>query len=257
MGKRMKWLAGLLFPPICRACGERMTVFAPTLPQVLCPDCATKWRATTEEMCATCGETMSRCLCAPDALRESGCEKLVKLTRYRAGKHGVPERLILRCKDVNDRALFAHLSSELMLPTFRALQSSGAGLENVAVTYAPRRASVVRTVGHDQARQLSRTLAKGLGVPFVRALRRVRDGAQQKELSAAERRSNAAESYAVCPSSTWQGKTVVLVDDICTTGASLAACARLLHENGAACVIALCVAVSAQQASPKSESEPS
>jgi ComF family protein len=243
MGKRMKWLEALLFPPICRACGARMTIFAPVLPQVLCPDCATRWRALAEMPCRTCGEAMPRCLCAPNVLRENGCERLVKLTRYRAGGHDVSERLILRCKDVNDRALFSHLAAELMLPTFRALQASGVGLESVIVTYAPRRASVVRTVGHDQAGQLARALAKGLGVPCVRTLRRIRDGAQQKELSADERRHHAAESYAACPSNAWQGKTVVLVDDICTTGASLAACARLLRESGAEGVIAVCVAV--------------
>ena len=243
MGKRMNWLGALLFPPICRACGVRMTIFAPVLPQVLCPDCATQWRASAEEMCRTCGEVMPKCLCAPDALRESGCERLVKLTHYRAGAHGVPERLVLRCKDVNDRALFSHLAAELLLPTFRALQASGVGLEDVIVTYAPRRASVVRTVGHDQAKQLACALARGLDVPLVRALRRVRDGAQQKELSADERRHHAAESYAVRLSNAWQGKTVVLVDDICTTGASLAACTRLLTESGATSVIAVCVAV--------------
>lgn len=243
MSDRMKWIEALLFPPICRVCGERMSIFAPTLPGVLCPDCAKAWREAAESVCPRCGESRSHCRCAPTALTAAGCDCLVKLTRYRAHQHGVPERLILRCKDVNDRALFAHLAAELMLPTFRALQASGTALEDVVLTYAPRRIGVAITVGHDQAKQLARALARGLGVPCVGALRRARDGAQQKELSAAERQENAAHSYAVRASEAWRGKTVLLVDDICTTGASLAACTHLLLEGGAAHVIAVCVAV--------------
>lgn len=239
----MKWLEALLFPPICRTCGERMNIFAPTLPQVLCPNCAEKWRVAADAPCPHCGKARPQCDCVPVALRRGGCDRLVKLTRYDADKHGVPEKLVLRCKDVNDRALFAHLAAELMLPTFRAVQASGATVEDTVVTYAPRRTGVALTVGHDQAKQLARALARGLGVPCVRALRRVRDGAQQKELSTAERRENAAQSYAVRPSDDWRGKTVLLVDDVCTTGASLAACTQLLLESGAARVIAVCVAV--------------
>ncbi len=253
MGQRMKWLAALLFPPICRGCGTRMSIFAPTLPQVLCPACAEKWRTISQERCERCGETRPRCLCAPEALRESGCARLVKLTRYRAGKRGVSERLILRAKDVNDRALFAHLASELMLPVFRALQESGGSLERTAVSYAPRRVGAVMTVGHDQARQLARALARQLGIPCVRSLRRIRGGAQQKELSADERKRSAEDSYAARPSAVWRARTVLLVDDICTTGATLAACARLLIENGATDVIAVCVAVSAADSDTSDE----
>ena len=204
--------------------------------------------------CPQCARPYSHCSCLPDALREVGCERAVKLSSYRAVGRDVTERLVLRLKDVNDRALFDYLAAELTLPAFRALQDSGASLDGTVVCYAPRRRSATLAIGHDQAAGLARALSRRLGCPCLNVLCRKGSGKQQKDLSAAERLGVASKSYRLSKNACVSGKSVLLVDDICTTGATLGACAALLYEAGARAVIPVFVAMSErEQGEPCSE----
>ena len=96
-------------------------------------------------------------------------------------------------------------------------------------------------------------LARGLGLPVVRALRRTRVTRPQVELPKEERRANVRDAFAI--QTGWylralvgatdppvEQKVVVLVDDVATTGATLDACARVLKAAGAAEVRALTAA---------------
>lgn len=232
----------LLFPPICRVCGERQSIFKTTLPQPLCDACGAKWAEQMQEACPHCGEAYARCCCAPEVLRLSRCDCLIKLARYRKKDAGVAERLILRCKDANDRALFRYLAADLLMPVFRVLRKDGVDVEKAVVTYAPRRIGQRLVVGHDQAAALSRALARGLGCRRIQAIRRVVGTRQQKELDAKARLENARRGYRLAPRVDLTDQTVLLVDDVCTTGATLSACTELLYAAGAERVIGVCLA---------------
>jgi ComF family protein len=99
-------------------------------------------------------------------------------------------------------------------------------------------------------------LARGLGVPVVAVLRRVRRTRPQVELPAVERQSNVAGAFALarpCRARDIAGRIVVLVDDVATTGATLEACARVLSRAGAREVRGL---TAARVASPGPPSPP-
>jgi ComF family protein len=100
--------------------------------------------------------------------------------------------------------------------------------------------------GFNQADELARRLE----VPTLRALRRTRATAPQTGLSAGARRRNVRQAFAISPllSHAWrgtllEGRIVVLVDDVRTTGATLDACAATLKAAGAREVRALTVAL--------------
>jgi ComF family protein len=98
--------------------------------------------------------------------------------------------------------------------------------------------------GFDQAALLAAPLARRLGAPFApRAIERTRDTPRQASLDRAARADNVAEAFALCSApSVVAGKRVLLVDDVRTTGATLAACGRVLRQAGADDVLTLVIA---------------
>jgi ComF family protein len=99
------------------------------------------------------------------------------------------------------------------------------------------------TRGYDHAWLLAIHACACAGLPRpVAALRRVRNAAPQSTLSAAARARNLGNAFAVRRRSAVAGRTVVLVDDVATTCATLAAAARPLLRAGVARVVAVTLA---------------
>jgi ComF family protein len=98
-----------------------------------------------------------------------------------------------------------------------------------------------RTRGYNQAELLARELSKNVDIPVTaRVLNRARPGpAQARTSSVASRAANVAEAFRVPQPGLVAGTNLLLVDDVTTTGATLAECARVLKEAGARAVWAL------------------
>ena len=104
-----------------------------------------------------------------------------------------------------------------------------AGTEAAVVTWVPTRARDRRARGFDHAEVLARLVAGSLGLPVIGLLRRVDARPDQAGLSAAERRTNLRGAFASRPCA----GSVLLVDDLVTTGATGSACACALKGAGA------------------------
>lgn len=110
-----------------------------------------------------------------------------------------------------------------------------------AVVPVPLHASRMATRGFNQAELLARPLAARLGVPcLTRALVRLRQNLPQAGLDAAGRRRNVLDAFA--PGRAAVPGTVLLVDDVFSTGATAGACAGALRRCGAARVFVLTLA---------------
>jgi len=103
--------------------------------------------------------------------------------------------------------------------------------------------------GYNQAELLANTLSNYLSIPtFSSILIRSVYTTPQKELSPRERLSNLSQAFYVNPdfqASCHFLKTVLLVDDIYTTGATLEACTRILKKYGVETVYTLCICIGA------------
>lgn len=138
----------------------------------------------------------------------------------------------------------------------RWLSRSGADLltEADAVVPVPVHRARLLTRRYNQAAEIARPLARTAGLPYLPdALIRKRDTASQGGKSASGRRRNVAAAFAVPPGKRKQveGRRIVLVDDVLTTGATAEGCARALLAAGAASVSLSVVArVTERQARP-------
>lgn len=228
-------LSRLLFPPTCIGCGELLPTFDAPDP-VFCPTC----KALSEA--ALCEDSVT--------LFDGGipCLGHINLYNYRTGKKdGVPEKLIYHLKYRGERRVTDYVSLMLgrTVLTVWPVLALDRDLSTVVWTYPPRRRTALCRYGFDQSKRLAQALADTCGGECLPVLARTKAHVrEQKHLTAADRHRNMAHAYALTPRVAGQvsGRPVILVDDVRTTGATLAACTSLLTKAGASSVMWVTVA---------------
>ncbi len=123
-----------------------------------------------------------------------------------------------------------------MARAFEAIQPTGTD----CLVPVPMHKKRLRERGFNHAEVLARQAAGHMALPVLDALERVRNTRQQARLPDAERLVNMDGAFAL--KADVAGRRVVLVDDVCTTGATANACAAALLAGGAEAVYLLCFA---------------
>ncbi len=100
------------------------------------------------------------------------------------------------------------------------------------VTAVPVSRKRRRERGYNQSELIARELAARCGVPYLAALEKHRHNAEQSTLNRQQRLENVIGVYRAAHTAELQGKSILLVDDIVTTGATLASCAQTLYQAG-------------------------
>lgn len=237
----------LLFPPKCASCGAflKKNILEPAA-GIFCEDCARAWRRSRLERCGVCGLEYGSCRCMPRFLRRLGVRDCVKLIPYERVRETVGKRCILAMKKRNLDTLFRFFGKELATAFEERLRESGREAERVLVTYLPRSPQGVNRYGFDQSHLLAKRVAQCLGAELSSVFKRraVLFAQEQKHLDAAERRKNMQSAFALSKKGRRAVETcdtLLLVDDVITTGASLGGCVALLEKDQRAKVICLTV----------------
>ena len=219
-------LFSLLFVPKCVGCGERIS------DGVLCIRCRSMLKEAMNEPCSVCMKPHCKCVCAVSTLKIAGARRHVKLFSYLPSRvTSVENKIIYTIKKHHYTALFQYLTDALSASVKPHLVKGG-----WAVTYMPRSTASVSKYGFDQSKILAQGLAKKLDIPFVSAFSR-KGNQKQKALNRAERKENAEAAYALKRKFSSDHTRFLLVDDICTSGSTLARGVSLLKGNGAKTVL--------------------
>jgi ComF family protein len=230
LGNAVAWWIGplldLFFPKRCAGCGREGAF--------LCGQCIALLEPLEPPWCATCG------LPLPQGAPCRSCQEtplsLEGIRSLYAYQHPLREAL-LQFKYHGVRAVGAELA--VVLARYVTAYALPADLLVPVPLFSDRR----RQRGYNQAEVLAEELSRRAPLPCVpKALRRVRHTPPQARLaSRAERFANVAGAFAA-DQHTVLGKRVLLIDDVCTTGATLSACGAALRTAGAATVWGLTVA---------------
>ncbi len=210
----------------------------------LCPACYTAWENDTLETCGVCAKPVPKCVCMTPVMLKANCQGFCKTVYYDPKRRtSAQNRLIYHIKKrENDNAL-RFLASSVKDSLLEMLDEAGIGREDVILTYLPRTRNARLLYGTDQALALCRALSSLTNIEYRALLCRKRGRErEQKRLSPAKRFQNAKQSILPLPQGDCKGKTVVLIDDIVTTGASLSAGVRILRRMGAKQVFCAAIA---------------
>ena len=225
----------------CACCGEPDTGAR----DILCPGCLRQLELKSAERCPSCGHCAADCVCLRKNMREAGCSGFVKLGFYRASESdSALNRAIFRLKKNRDRML-ADLLAERLAPGVASLlgdigvpPDSG----HAVVTYVTRSAKRIREEGVDQAELLGSSLARACGLECWKMLGRSGSGGIQKRLDVASREDNVSGMFSVIAPGLAEGRLVILVDDLVTTGSTVSECCALLKRAGAAGTVCAAIA---------------
>lgn len=214
-----------VFPPNCVGCGAEG--------YQICPDCLQKIQFTSRESCVRCGRSLrSRGVCKGCRQQPPAFTELRSLAIY----EGTIQKIVVNLKYKADLGL-SLMVSELMS---RLVQAEDWELDMVVPVPLNEKRREER--GYNQAAVLAFPLSLNLKLPMrVRALARIRDTESQVHLNAAERKANVQGAFLADPLLV-RGKRVLLVDDVCTTGATLNAAAEALCSAGCSDVRVLTLA---------------
>lgn len=226
MRKIIDRLVDLVMVPRCSGCHVRMKVRGNTL----CAKCQERYEDAKAIYCDFCGMEASLCNCVPQRLLMSGCADYRKLAFYKADKEVTTFRnMMYSVKRGYNLVLMRFLMQELS-----ALDADGFAEDSI-VTYVPRSRVAFRRYGYDQGKKLARIYACENGLPFVSLFRRrVRPhDAEQKLLNYAQRAENMRGAFVLRNAKNIEGRNVLLIDDVVTSGSTVAECTSMLYAAGA------------------------
>jgi ComF family protein len=230
-------LADLVYPRWCVGCG---VTIGSRYEGHICWDCLARLNVITDPFCTVCGDPITgmvehKYACSWCLERRPHFDLARSAVLYR----GVAQTAIQSLK----YRQMTCLSRDLAVFLTACITTHYAKVNIDAVSHVPLHAKRERERTYNQAKLLADIVASELRVPLMpNCMRRIRGTATQTELSASERRRNVAGAFEVMERPWIEGRNILLIDDVMTTGATVNECAKVLKKAGAAHVYVATVA---------------
>ena len=222
----------LFFPKHCLGCNLPDTY--------LCRDCFSKIQIIENNTCFFCGKITWQGKICINCAKENGLDRLIAATEY---KNPLVRDLIKAFKYHYTKELSSPLS-KLLIKVLENNWSLGIRNWDFLIIPVPLYKYRLHYRGFNQAELLAKEVADYFNLPIEHNIlkRRVFTTPQAKIKDTEKRRANLKEVFEIGPESSLKGKTIILIDDVCTTGATLVEATKILKKSGAREVWALVVA---------------
>lgn len=225
------WILAFFTIPKCASCRKPLKgrrVF-------LCKTCHLRFLTERAKSCSDCGYPHPECVCTIEAARD--VYRVIHMVPYDPNNYGVSSQVVFNAKDKFRAENFGFMAEQMK----EALEINGIIPEHDwVITWIPRRKKSIRRIGHDQSKVIAKLLARNYGMKLTQVF--VNKGDKPQKMQNFDGRvQNAFSSYQVTRSGRRKisTKTVIIVDDLVTTGATQYVAISLAMEAGARQVVPL------------------
>lgn len=230
--KVVKYMVDIVFPPQCAICGNTIEKQGG-----ICANCFAKMHFITSPFCNICGKPFNaiteKWQICPSCLGKKEFDK----ARFALIYDESSKPLILSFKHADK----THITSLLA----KLMANAGEDILKDADMLIPVPLSWQRLLRrrYNQSALLAKELSKLTKVPFCfDVLKRKRNTKSQGDFNAKERYKNVKGAFTIHHKEKIQNKTLVIIDDVFTTGATVQECAKVLRKNGAGKIYVLALA---------------
>lgn len=214
-----KTLKELLFPEAytCELCGKE------TFGKWICPECEEEMPYNLGITCPVCGRrTLKSQLCYECVKKIPQFEKGVSALVY----DGVAIALVMAYK--RGKRYLKDYFSQLLLPKIAELPPFD------CIVYVPMTKARLKARGYNQSKLLAEKISESVQKPVLDVIEKIAETPDQKGLTKEQREENLNTCFKITDRKACKGKSVLLVDDVLTTGATADAVCSKLKKAGAA-----------------------
>ena len=221
-------LTRVFFPQRCPLCGNLIPI-----EKNYCSCSCEEPVLISDDFCHSCGAEKEKCTCKEkDGFQ---LDNIAGVYIY-GGKIRSQLALFKFSKEKSFAKEFSLSMSERVAKVFCDVAFDG-------VTFVPASEKSFKERGFNQSELLAKGVAERLFLPLQDTVIKIKETELQHSLGAKERVKNLEGAFAIKKGADVKGKTLLLCDDIKTTGTTLSKCADVLYENGAKAVYCIVLAV--------------
>jgi len=210
----------LLIPPVCNACHQRLD----DPDALLCPSCQSKIRLISGSLCPKCGSLLQEGSCEACAQISYDFDAARAVYQYEEPISGIIHNLKYRSytkgADLLARGIAEYIQAN---PEFQKVDY---------ISAVPLHTVRKRERGYNQSELIAKKAAALSGLKYIKAVVRKRYTQSQTHLHREQRLQNLNSAFRACKPAQLAGKSIIVIDDVFTTGSTINEISKTLHAAG-------------------------
>lgn len=217
----------MLYPDRCNLCDKVIEYNTK-----VCKDCRKNAKIIKGDRCLHCGNTKKDCKCNK---RSNFYDGICAPFRYEGVvRHGIA---LWKFNNAERKVFFF---AEMITAS---IKESFGDIEFDVITFVPQTKKESEKRSYNQGEQLAVAVGKNINIPVTQLLVKIYETERQHDMHPSERSGNVFGVFKCCNKSMTEGKTILIIDDVKTSGNTINECAKMLHIYGAAKVYCAVIAV--------------